>query len=144
MSTKNFLTVTILVSIFALSPISAKQINATNPISLNQINTINSKIASILHKRGLDEDVSYDLVKDLSSNNDNLEEMLTNFLEIYQDINREEALDFLATSALYRKNIKLNSYDNLVHMASKIENKKLSSKDLDKITTITKINSNIV
>ena len=60
MDKRNFVSVTLLVSALAFNPLVAQQLN-TNVSSQIQRSTVSSSIASILHKRGLDEDAAQEI-----------------------------------------------------------------------------------
>jgi len=140
MENRNFLTVTLLVSALAFNPLSAAEINTYETNSQRQINSVSSNIASILHKRGLDEDVSHAFSQDIVGNEALFTAMLSNLLIHYPDISHEEVFEHLSTAALHRQNIQFDSYDHLVSMASKIQGKVLNEKALDQLRTISKLN----
>ena len=143
MENRNFLTVTLLVSALAFNPLSAIEINTYETNSQRQINSVSSNIASILHKRGLDEDVSHAFSQDLVENEALFTAMLGNFLMHYPDIGQEEVFEHLSTAALHRQNIQFDSYDHLVNMASKIQGKVLNEKALDQLRSISRLNQMI-
>ena len=140
MENQNFLKVTLLISALAFNPLSVIEINTSNISSQKQINSVSGNIASILHKRGLDEDVSHTFSQDLVEDEALFTAMLHNFLIHYPDISHEEVFEHLSTMALHRQNIQFDSYDHLVHMASKIQRKTLDEKALDQLRSISKLN----
>jgi len=143
MENRNFLTVTLLVSALAFNPLSATEINIYETNSQRQINSVSNTIASILHKRGLDEDVAHAFSQDLVENEAVFSAMLSNFLKHYPDIRQEEVFEHLSTAALHRQNIQFDSYDHLVNMASKIQGKVLNEKALDQLRSISRLNQMI-
>jgi len=143
MENRNFLTVTLLVSALAFNPLSAIEINTYETNSQRQINSVSSNIASILHKRGLDEDVSHAFSQDLVENEALFTAMLSNFLTHYPEISQEKVFEHLSTAALHRQNIQFDSYDHLVNMASKIQGKVLNEKALDQLRSISRLNQMI-
>ena len=143
MENRNFLTVTLLVSALAFNPLSATEIETYETNSQRQINTASTHIASFLHKKGLDEDVSHALSKDLVEDEALFTAMLTNFLIHYPDISQKEVFEHLSTMALHRQNIQFDSYDHLVNMASKIQGKVLNSNALNQLRAISKLNQMI-
>lgn len=143
MENRNFLTVTLLVSALAFNPLSATEIDTYETNSQRQINSVSGNIAAILHKKGLDEDVSHVFSQDLVENEALFTTMLGNFLLLYPDISQEEVLEHLSTVALHRQNIQFDSYDHLVSMASKIQGKVLNTSALDQLRSISKLNKMI-
>lgn len=140
MENRNFLTVTLLVSALAFTPLSATEIDIYRTNSQKQINSVSANIASILHKKGLDEDVSHAFSRELVEDEALFSAMLGNFLIHYPDISHEEVLEHLSTVALHRQNIQFDSYDHLVSMASKIQGKVLNAGALGRLRTISKLN----
>lgn len=143
MENRNLLRVTLLVSALAFNPLSATEVNIANVSSQRQFSSIANTIASILHKRGLDEDVSHAFSQDLVENEALFTAMLSNFLNHYPDISQEEVFEHLSTAALHRQNIQFDSYDHLVNMASKIQGKVLNEKALDQLRSISRLNQMI-
>lgn len=102
-------------------------------------------IASILHKRGIDEDAA----QELSDNHlEEDEALLALMIENLEDgcsmVNREEVLEYLSTAVLYRQNIHFDSYDYLVSMVSKIKQKSLDTETLQNLRDVAKKNSLLV
>jgi len=140
MSKQNFITVTLLVSALAFNPLAATELNTNVTSSQRQINSISTAIASVLHNRGLDEDTAYELSKDLIDNDDMFEAMLSNLLNHYPNIEHEEILEHLSTSALYRHSIDLASYDHLVNLVSKVHSRVLTGHELNRLQAVSKLN----
>lgn len=140
MENQNFLKVTLLISALAFNPLSAVEINISNASSQRQINSVSGNIASILHQRGLDEDVSHAFAQDLVEDEAVFTAMLSNFLTHYPEISHEEVFEHLSTMALHRQNIQFDSYDHLVSMVSKIQGKTLSESARDQLRSISKLN----
>ena len=144
MDKRNFISVTLLVSALAFNPVVAEQLN-TNVSSQRQVNTVSSSIASILHKRGLDEDAAREISNNLVDEEDMLFAlMIENLVKECSSLSREEVLEYLSTAALYRQNVHFDSYSQLVNMVSKIKQKPLNEKTLEQLSTIAKKNSLIV
>ena len=140
MSKQNFITVTLLVSALAFNPLTATELNTKVTSSQRQINSISTSIATVLHHRGLDEDAAYELSKDLTGNDDMFEVMLSNLLNHYPNIEHDEIVEYLSTSALYRQSVDLASYDHLVNLVSKVHNHVLTGHELNRLQTVSKLN----
>jgi len=143
MENRNFLTVTLLISALAFNPLSATEMDTYRTNSQRQVNTVSSTIASLLHKKGLDEDVSHAFSRDLVEDEALFTAMLGNFLIHYPAVSQEEVLDHLSTVALHRQNIQFDAYDHLVSMASKIQGNTLNADALDRLRAISKLNQMI-
>jgi len=144
MDKRNFVSVTLLVSALAFNPLAAQQLN-TNASSQVQRSTVSSSIASILHKRGLDEDAAGEISNNLVDEEDELFDlMINNLVNECSSLSKEEVLEYLSTAALYRQNVHFDSYAQLVNMVSKIKQKPLNEKTLKQLSVIAKKNSLIV
>lgn len=144
MDKRNFVSVTLLVSALAFNPLVAQQLN-TNASSQIQRSTVSSSIASILHKRGLDEDAAGEISNNLVDEEDELFDlMINNLVNECSSLSKEEVLEYLSTAALYRQNVHFDSYAQLVNMVSKIKQKPLNEKTLKQLSVIAKKNSLIV
>ncbi len=143
MDKRNFISVTLLVSALAFNPLVAQQLN-TNTSSQIQQSTVSSSIASILYKRGIDEDAAQKISNNLVDEEDELFAlMIDNLLKTCSHINKEEVLEYLSTAALYRQNVHFDSYAQLVNMVSKIRQKPLDEKTLQQLSTTAKLNKEI-
>jgi len=144
MDKRNLISVTLLVSALAFNPLVAQQLNANINIQIER-NTVSSSIASILHKRGLDEDAAQVISNNLIDEEDELFAfMIENLINECSDLSKEEVLEYLSTAALYRHNVRFDSYAQLVNMVSEIKQKPLNEKILKQLSTIAKKNSLIV
>jgi len=144
MDKRNFVSVTLLVSALAFNPLVAQQLH-TNVSSQIQRSTVSSSIASILHKRGLDEDAAGEISNNLVDEEDELFDlMINNLVNECSSLSKEEVLEYLSTAALYRQNVHFDSYAQLVNMVSKIKQKPLNEKTLKQLSVIAKKNSLIV
>ena len=141
MDKRNFISVTLLVSALAFNPLVAQQLN-TQTSSQIKLNTVSSSIASILHKRGLDEDAAQEISDNLVEEEDELFAlMIDNLVNNCSSLSKDEILEYLSTAALYRQNVHLDSYAQLVNMVSKIKKKSLDEKTLAQLSTIAKENA---
>jgi|GEM_PF-777071 len=143
MDRRNLISVTLLVTALAFNPLLAQHnIKAS---SLVQENRVTSKIASILHKRGLDEDTAKEISEDLVDGDEELFAlMLNNLLHGYSDLKKDEVLEYLSKAALHRQHIELDSYAQLVSMVSKIKQKLLDKDTLEQLNTVAKSNAYFV
>ena len=144
MDKRNFISVTLLVSALAFNPLLAEQRNSTT-ISQIKTSTVSSSIASILHKRGLDEDAAQEISKNLVEEDEALLAMMMQNLEDECSvISREEVLEYLSTAALHRQNVRFDSYDHLIAMVSKIKQTSLDTKTLQHLRYVAKKNALLV
>lgn len=143
MKKHDFISITLIISGLALNPVMATTVShRVAAKSKTNINSVSMSIASILHKRGIDEEAA----QELSDNHlEEDEALLALMIENLEDgcsmVNREEVLEYLSTAVLYRQNIHLDSYDYLVSMVSKIKQKALDEKTLKELNDVAKINS---
>ena len=141
MDKRNFISVTLLVSALAFNPLVAQQLS-TNVSSQIQHSTVSSNIASILHKRGLDEDAAQEISNNLVDEEDELFAlMIDNLVNECSSLSKDEILEYLSTAALYRQDVHFDSYAHLVNMVSKIKEKSLDEKTLTQLSAIAKENA---
>ena len=142
MNRHNFIGVTILVSVLALNPLLAVEFQNNIQTKLKRANQLSNTIASILHRRGLDEDAAKEIANTLV---DGEEEHLTQMVEnLTFVLPHDEIMEYLSTMALHRKEIRLDSYDHLVSMASKIQKGALDKSTLNHLHAIAKVNSQLI
>jgi predicted nucleotidyltransferase len=140
MDKRNFISVTLLVSALAFNPLVATELNTKVTSSQRQIQTITDSIANLLHNRGLEEDAAYELSKNFVSDDALFEPMLNHLLDNYSDISEEKLFEYLSTAALHRQAIDLASYDHLVNLVSKINNRTLTEQELKRLSYVSKLN----
>ena len=140
MDKRNFISVTLLVSALAFNPLVATELNTKVTSSQRQIQTITDSIANLLHNRGLEEDAAYELSKNFVSDDALFEPMLNHLLDNYSDISEEKLFEYLSTAALHRQAIDLASYDHLVNLLSKINNRTLTEQELKRLSYVSKLN----
>ena len=141
MDKRNFISVTLLVSALALNPLVATQLNA-NTSSQIERNTVSSSIASILHKRGIDEDAAQEITNNLLDEEDELFAlMIDNLVNECSSLSKDEILEYLSTAALYKQDVHFDTYAQLVNMVSKIKQKPLNEKTLKQLKAIAKKNA---
>jgi ABC-type dipeptide/oligopeptide/nickel transport system ATPase component len=142
MNRHNFIGVTILVSVLALNPLVAIEFQNKIQTRLNHSEIVSNSIASILHKRGLDEDAAKEIADSFVDGDDELLVQMVNNLATV--LSHEEVLEYLSTVALHRKEIRLDSYGHLVNMVSKIKRSSLDKKTLAHLNVIAKLNSQLI
>lgn len=142
MDKRKMISVTLLVSVLAFNPLVAQQLHINIGSQIEQ-NTVSSSIASILHKRGLDKDAAQVISNNLIDEEDELiiAIMIENLIHECSSLSKEEVLEYLSTAALYRDNVRLDSYAQLVHMVSKIKQKPLNEKTLKQLSAVAKMNT---
>jgi len=143
MNRHNFIGVTILVSVLALNPLLAVEFQNNIQTRLNPAKKLSNSMASILHKRGLDENAAEEIAAALVG--DDEEHLLVQMVEnLASVLPHDEIMEHLSTMALYRKEIQLDSYDYLVSMASKIRKSALNKRMLNHLHAIAKLNSQLI
>ena len=144
MKNQNFLTLTLIISGLALNPVMADAVANTVSHSQNINHSVTSSISTLLHNRGLDEDVADELAANLVDEEDEMFlAMLVQTLDAKNIASREDVLEYLSTVALHKQNIDFKKYDNLVGMVSKIKQKSLDTNTLNQLTYIAKINKQL-
>lgn len=140
MDKRNLISVTLLVTALAFNPLFAEHTLKTN-IYVKE-NRVTSKISSILHKRGLDEDAAKELSENLVNEDEELFAlMIDNLLHRCDDLNKDDILEYLSSAALHRQKVELDSYAQLVSMVSKIKQKLLDKKTLEQLSSVAKSNA---
>ena len=141
MDKRNFISVTLLVSVLAFNPLLAEQYRVQTSSQVEQ-NRVSSNIASILHKRGLDEDVAKEVSENLVNDEDELFVlMIDNVIHGCNGLHKNEILEYLSTAALHRQNVHLDSYAELVSMVSRIKQNLLDEETLKDLSAIAKRNA---
>lgn len=144
MKKQNILTITLIITGLALNPLMAEEIH--NTVSQNKtINqSITSSVASILHKRGLDDDVSKEFATNFLSDEDEmLLAMLITHLEIQGIVTKDQVLEYLSHAALHKQKLDFKSYDHLIGMVSKITQSSLDENTRKQLSHIVKINKQL-
>jgi predicted RNA binding protein with dsRBD fold (UPF0201 family) len=144
MNKQNFLTLTLIISGLALNPVMAEATltQVTQTQNINQ--TVTSGISTLLYNRGLDEEAAEELAQNFVEAEDEMFlAMLMQTLETQNIASREEVMEYLSTAALHRQKIDLKKYDALVGMLSKIRKSTLDKNTLEKLSTLSKINTQL-
>jgi len=141
MKRHNFISVTLIISGLALNPLIAN----TTVNRITQVQTTNhsisASIASILYKRGIDQDAAEEMSNDLLEDDEVLLAMMLQNLEDSGSVSQEEVLEYLSTAALHRQNVRFDSYDHLIAMVSKIKKTSLDTETLQHLRNVAKKNS---
>jgi len=124
MNRQNFLRVTLFVSALALNPAVAEvNLRTDSDITTTQEqnqNTIKHGIADVLEAKGLERDAAERISQDfVTSNGAYLTSMVQNITENTR-LTKEEILGYLGNEALFGKDIKLECYDTMIQMHTKI------------------------
>lgn len=145
MKKHDFISITLIISGLALSPVMATTVPQTVEQSQTNINTVSSSVASILHKRGIDEEVAQELSDNLLEEDEELLALMIQNLENGCNmVSREEVLEYLSTAVLHRQNVHFDSYDHLIGMVSNIKQKALDEKTLKELNGVAKKNRLLV
>jgi len=145
MSTQNILRITLFVSVLVFNPAVAEKHSQLNNIQTQQTNSVIQSIADILHKRGLDEDAAQEISAQMVEDEDeNFLAMIENILKSCKELTHNEVLEYLSTEALHRKEVKLNSYTQLIHMFSQIKQKSPDKEIREQLSSVAKSNSRLV
>ena len=136
---KNILSSVLLASTLTLTPFVTASLNAGTQLKAN---SLSNSIATNLHRRGIDRDVSSKIANNIFSVDEELFAlMLQNFENSCNSISKNEILDYLTTQALMQKSVNLASYSHLVSMAHQIKNQALSKNDLKNLSSCATKNS---
>jgi len=131
---KGFLSVTVFVTSLILTPVMASPFNINIKIQKNSIST---NIATILHKRGLDEDAAQKIAKSFIGEDEELFTiMLRNLENGCSTLSKNEILEYLSHSALQKRAVDFTSYSSLIGMVQKIKKQAVepyTMKELEKI-----------
>ena len=142
MQRHHFIGVSILVSVLALNPLVATELQDRVQTKVNNVNQVSANIAAILHKRGLDEDAAEKIADALT---DGEEELMAQMVEnLAMVLTHEEIYEHLSTVALHRKEISLDSYDHLVSMVSQVKKSSLDKSTLAQLNIVAKLNSQLI
>ena len=140
MNRENLLRVTLFVSIMILNPLWAEQRELQQPTQSTQQQGITAQVAQTLYKRGLEKEAAERLSDTYIQEDELLSRMLVTLLHEYPQINREEALSYLATQVLHRKKVTLDSYDSLIAMVSSIQKRPPDTRELNALHRAAQIN----
>jgi hypothetical protein len=144
MNKQHFITITLVISGLAFTPIIADSEFNRITHSQNVSHTVAANISSILYNRGIDADAADDLSINFVNEEDEL--FLTMMIQALDErniVSREEVLEYLSTAALHKQNIDFKKYDNLIGMVSTIKQEALDTSTLKQLSNIAKINKQL-
>ena len=147
MNKQNLLTLTLILSGLVLTPAFA-EVRVEMESVLTQTQKINhsvsSGISTVLYNRGLEEDAAEELASAMVEEEDEMFlSLLLQTLDAKNIVSHDEVLEYLSRAALHRQKIDLKKYDNLVGMVAKIKQKALDKNTLEKLSYLSKINTQL-
>jgi len=140
MNRENLLRITVFVSIMVLNPLWAERAGLELPTQTRQQQSLTAEIAQTLYRRGLDQEAAARISDASVEEDEMLSRMLATLLHEYPQISRDEALAYLATLALQRQRIQLDSYDSLIAMVTSIQKRPPDAQALWALQRATQIN----
>ena len=140
MNRENLLRITVFVSIMVLNPLWAERAGLELPTQTRQQQSLTAEIAQTLYRRGLDQEAAARISDASVEEDEMLSRMLATLLHEYPQISRDEALAYLATLALQRQRIQLDSYDSLIAMVTSIQKRPPDTRALRALQRATQIN----
>ena len=144
MKKQNLLTLTLVISGLALSPVMAEAVLTTVSHSQTANHSVSSSISSLLYNRGLDKEVADEMTENFVSEEDEaLLAMLIHDLEIQDIVSRKEVLEYLSMAVLHKQKIDFHSYDYLLGMVSTIKEEPLDENMRKQLTNIIKSNKQL-
>jgi len=136
---KNIFSATLFITTLILTPVIVSPLSASTQVKQNSLTT---SIATILHKRGLDEDAAHKITKEMIGEDDELfEAMIRNLENGCTVLTQNEILEYLSKKALFKESVALNSYSFLVSMVHSIKNTPLDKQTLKELKTVQQKNS---
>ena len=142
MNKQNIIRITLYVSVLVFNPIVADAMDITTAIQVDRRATVTENIASALYEKGLDEKAAIVRAEELVNGDEKIfAQMLNNLLNGCNEINKEDLLDHLSYAALHRQNIKLDSYDHLIGIYTKVNRMHPDEKVREKLSSVARKNS---
>ena len=132
---KRILISTVFISNIIFASVLPSQINQIS-LNENRVGTFSSLISLHLYKRGLDKEIAQKKVSNFLIGEDFENDlMIHNILSNLDMLDYDSVVEYIASSALYSKEVDLSSYDTIIGMVQIINN------NLDKLTlqTIEKV-----
>ena len=131
---KNIFTATLFITTLILTPIVVSPLSASTQVKQNSLST---GIASLLHKRGLNEDTAHKIAKEMiGEDEEQFEDMIRNIENGCSILTQNEILEYLSKKALFKESLSLNSYSFLVSMVHSIKNSPLDKKTLKELKSV--------
>ena len=134
----NIISSTLLASALTLSSLGTTNLSATQQTKRN---SVSSSIASILYRRGLDEDVAHNISKSFIEDEELFAKRINNIESGCNILSENEILTYLSKAALHGKSVQLDSYNYLVGMAYDIKQKPLDKEILTQLNNIALLNA---
>ncbi len=139
---KRILISTVFISNIIFASVLPSQINQIN-LNKNRLGTFSTVVSQHLYKRGLDKEIAQKKVSNFLVGEDFENElMLQNILSNFDMLQYESVIEYIASSALYSKEVDLSSYDTIIGMVQKI-NSNLDELTLQKIEKVSLENKKI-
>jgi len=125
---KRILISTVFISNIIFASVLPSQINQIS-LNENRVGTFSSFISLHLYKRGLDKEIAQKKVSNFLIGEDFENDlMIHNILSNLDMLDYDSVVEYIASSALYSKEVDLSSYDTIIGMVQIINN------NLDKLT----------
>jgi len=106
--------------------------------------SVSNRIASLLHHRGIDEQIASEIAGNVVKDEDEVFlSLMIQTLEQKNIVTQEDVVEYLSTAALYREKIDFKQYDNLVGMVRKIKKEILDQDTLKELSAIDKMNKQL-
>ncbi len=140
---KRILISTVFISNIIFASVLPSQINQIN-FNKNRVGTFSSLISLHLYKRGLDKEIAQKKVSNFLIGEDFENDlMIHNILSNLDMLDYNSVVEYIASSALYSKEVDLSSYDTIIGMVQKIKNTNLDELTLEKIERVSLGNKKI-
>jgi len=136
MSKENLLRITLFVSVLTFNQVAAETFTLQKLSQIHKTKSVKSSIAKILHNRGLDADAAEALSDEVILDEIVFSEMLENLLNGCTYVKEEEVYAYLSREVLFRKTVRLESYDYLLAMVSSIIKRPLDKQTLSKLQMV--------
>ena len=134
---------TVFVSNIIFASVVPSQINQIN-FNKNRVGAFSSLISLHLYKRGLDKEIAQKKVSNFLIGEDFENDlMIHNILSNFDMLDYDSVVEYIASSALYSKEVDLSSYDTIIGMVQKIKNTNLDELTLEKIEKVSLQNKKI-
>ena len=140
---KRILISTVFISNIIFASVLPSQINQIS-FNKNRVGTFSSLISLHLYKRGLDKEIAQKKVSNFLIGEDFENDlMIHNILSNLDMLDYNSVVEYIASSALYSKEVDLSSYDTIIGMVQKIKNTNLDELTLEKIEKVSLENKKI-
>lgn len=144
MNKQNIIQLTFFISILVFNPAVAENITPVLNIEAQEKSTVFTDIATCLTEKGLEEEVSHTLAKNVFVEDALTIETMMRNVENTSSVTRNELVQYVSMEALYKHKVSLHEYDSLIGMVSKIRKKSPDVKMLSEVRDIARLNSALV